>query len=1226
MVLVYLNSSKKLYFATAEYDEHGIKLLKGSRIDLSSERSSIKDNMRKLRHNQKIVDAEGVVLEDISFATPSAAAVFVLGYSENGNRCWKTADGKSIGELKLANVQPVKVPATHPVDPTVIKEAKIQNGQKVKTPFARLRSRILREIRRKKFLGDILINDEEYAILVDYIHHQLSSAYAQTLLQGSDVCIATGLVQVGIRFYDGNFWSHAADAFSVPELKKAYGLRTQVSNVFQSTLIKYGKPFTGVSETVQNILMHGFVSNYYADQYFDFLYAFYRLDLGRNINLMDTATIRALFDSIANSSSARTWMLREQVRDAIIANPIGCKIRLRRHLQLIDNFFWNENYRLHTNNRIYSLLQAWVDKNNRFETERAETGIHRRGKKAFSKPHFLANYQQETFQLYLPAQLLPRDMQTEVTTQISVGNYTKAISADIVETVTAYRTEPVTISIPANYLLEEVSVSLVAGGDTVIRKFQIPAENVRFFDEEGYSENLSGLKNGVYFAYTKPQVQLSSTAIVDHRMLGALQQWYLDLQDGDLIQLPSGTAVFVGRTNTEGILGRGRLNTARAIYPDNPQESLPIYAVMPEVVIRAPLEKSDGILLVVNGTRHRVSAENAQRFSYDDGTTDVGYSIRLAQVVPIVNGRYDIHIDVPNGAKRWYSFLLMVELKVAFDGAPYIFEPRGSVALTCSETVTALDANCERSGKGQFDFEIQADQRELSFRIDLPDAPVLKTRVPALFWRYDDGAWHWEQSEELWHKELPGIIEIVAPCEKAVLHIDDLQDEETELEQKPIVGEKRADREGLVFDTTRLKTYLEADQALRTLYLDMDEVTKRFVQIVTRSTVVQCTAYGHFETRQISVKALVIGKADYYVDVSLGNNIVAEKAPLVDGDCLLDIPEGLSTGEYEIELFEGEQDDFGFGDSYKSLGIYRQKLVNPYDMRGANLELVQLHREDGKKSPLLMTFTAVDLQYISGKNTNFYGAQMIVSEKEKPVATYPVIVEFIDYSTPDRARLYFDDDGEDTEFLYDAVRRIIVKQEDEGISRAEKYRRFEVLYGDDVFEVRFTERIPANVTVLPDHIPTWSSQGKGASIIRGVTWKQHDVQSGRQMPIQTRHPVGFRESQKAKPFVPTAQSQHCTADSGIVVIHDATAAPTVAEADDIYKPVPVETAASVHAIKESGLPPLIYNKCKKAGLNTLESVAHLYASKGMKGISNINGCSKSDAEKIVFCLRQYNLI
>ena len=1285
MARVYMISPKGEYYVTAEYAAPDIVILKGSRIDMTPRNDIIRPSVKSLRSNRNLVDTGGVVLEDVSFTSVSAATMFVLGCNENVYRCWKAEDGKPISGENQNSAKPAELPC---VASAVTQEVKIAGRKRANSPFTRLRSRILREIKRKKFLGDIPINDEEYAILVDYIHRLLTANHGRTLQDAPDVCVAVGLVQVGIRFYDGNYWSPAADAFSVPDLKKPCGLRTQLGSIFQNTLVKYAKAFTNANETVQNILMHGFVSNYYADQYFDFLYAFYRLDLGRNISQMDTAAIRALFDSIAHSASARIYMIRGHVHDAVIANPIGSKIRLRRHLRLIDNFFWNENYRLHTNNRIYALLQDWVDKNNRFESERKETGIHRRGKKAFSSPHFRTDYQQGTFRLYLPAQLLPRDLQTHITIHISIGDYRNKIPADIVEIVTAYRTEPVEILVPAKNLLEEVSVCLVAGEDTVIRKFTIPAEDVRFFDEEGYSENPSSLKNGAYFAYTKPQMQLISAALVGSRILGVLQQWYLDLECGDFIQLPNGTAVFVGKANTEGPLGRGRLNAVQAAYPETPQDVLPVYTAMPEIVIRSSLEKADGILLAINGVRHRVSEENGRRFSYDDGTKDVGFHVRLAQVAPITDGRYDIHIDIPNGSKRWYSFLLLQNLEIMFDGAPYIFEPRGSLTLRCSESVTALDSNCKNIGNGQFDFEIQANQRDLRLRVDLPNSPVLKIRIPALFWRYDDGEWNWEQPEELWHKELPGLIEIVAPCEKAALHIDDLQDEESDLEQKPIAGEKRAVRDGFVFDTTRLKTYLEAGPTLRTIYLDMDQLTKRFVQIVTRSTVVQCTAYGHFETRQIAIKALVIGKANYYVDVSLGEHIVAEKAPLVDSVCLLDIPDGLSSGEYEIELFESEQDNFGFGEAYESLGVYHQKLANPYDMRGTNLELVQLHRENDKKSPLLMIFTVAQLQSIPGRN-NFYNGQMIVAEKGRSIAAYPVIVEFIDYSMPDRVRLYFDDEGEDTQFLYDAVRRIIVKQEDSGISRGERYRRFEVLYDNDIFEVRLTEKIPPHTPNLPDHIPTWSSQGKGADVLRGlVRNKFNPVAAGRSGSIQqcwekivfksefcgdSRVPRWMAVQLSRKGIYTYAQALQslksrrsnlfrglrqadaaCLAEIMLEIdpscaallpdsirlpqsaqmpdtplkqekVSDALRAPSSVAVLDEKPPVPEEVRVC-HQITEVGIPPLIYNKLKKVGIHTLEDVGILYQQKGMKGICNINGCTKKEAEKIVFCLRQYNLI
>ncbi len=1086
MVRIFLNSSKGKYHASGEYSAPNVVVLRGSKINMAPPANMIiRPSIQALRQNRTLVHEDGTVLYDISFDTLAKATMFVLGCSDDGLRCWKTEDGVSVGQIGKTIPTPGRTQSKRAPSFT---EAPLPTKERGKTPFKRLRTKILREIRRKKFLGDIPISDDEYALLINYCRDLLVSRSVETRLKHTDVCLTLGLVHVGIRYYDSNYWRHAARELNAPDLATATRLRSKVSECISNTLEKYGKDTAGKNETVQTILMHGYISNHYADQYFDFLYAFYRLDLGRNIALMDSDSISALFDSIADDTSARRYMLREQVKDAILANRHGSKLRLRKHLRLIDNYFWNENYRLRSNNRIYTLLQEWVEKNNRFEKERRETGIHHRGKKAFSKPHFVANYQQASFRLYIPAQLLPRDMQAEVQIKITMGDFVHALPAEIVETVTSYRTEPVDIPVPAHCLLEAVSVSLIAANQTVIRTFSIPAEDVRFFDEEGYSESFTGLSKGIYFAYTKPKTQFSCAAVEGHQIIGCLKQWYLDLEDGDIIRLPNSTAVFVGQKAINGLLERGKVAGAQVLYSDS-STRLSVYRTMPELVIRAPKEKSVGILLRINGTRHKVNEANALPFSFNDGTTDVGYYINLDAFGKPLDGKYEINIDIPNGGNRWYSFVLLHNLEVEFDGAPYIFEPRGSVTISCSTQILACSAGCQSKGSNQFDFEIDPEEMKLQFQIGFAEAhATLEIGIPALFWRYDYGSWNCDQPEELWHTELPSCIEIVAPCEKVVLHIDDLEDEDSDVEQKPVVGERRADSVGFILDTTRLKTYLAADQTLRTLYLDMDQLTKRFVQIVTRSTVAQCMAIAHYQENAIEVRASIIGKAAYYADISFKGNLLVEKKSLTDMACCVQVPDGLRSGEYEIELFEDVADEFGFGDDYRSLGVYTQTLVNPYDMRGRTIELVQIYRETGRKAPLLMRFVATDLQYVEGRDHSFYSSKMVIFEKGIPVAAYPAIVEFFDYNTLDRVRLFFDDDGEDTTFLYDAVRKIIVKEEDTGIRRSEQYRRFEMLFEEDVYEVRFVAEsltIPAH---LPDRIPTWTSQGKGRDVMKYTLW------------------------------------------------------------------------------------------------------------------------------------------
>ena len=76
----------------------GFVVLKGSHIAPDED-----DNIPaaiKERRKQRKVDAEGVLLEDELFSSPSYAAIFVIGKSENGLTRWKTAEGKSLKDLE----------------------------------------------------------------------------------------------------------------------------------------------------------------------------------------------------------------------------------------------------------------------------------------------------------------------------------------------------------------------------------------------------------------------------------------------------------------------------------------------------------------------------------------------------------------------------------------------------------------------------------------------------------------------------------------------------------------------------------------------------------------------------------------------------------------------------------------------------------------------------------------------------------------------------------------------------------------------------------------------------------------------------------------------------------------------------------------------------------------------------------------------------------------------
>jgi hypothetical protein len=85
--------------ATGRRTGEGFVVFKGSAV-ASVLQKSCPENVIKLREKNKAkIGSDHVLLEDILFSSPSAAAAFVGGSSLSRNELWKTADGVSLKNL-----------------------------------------------------------------------------------------------------------------------------------------------------------------------------------------------------------------------------------------------------------------------------------------------------------------------------------------------------------------------------------------------------------------------------------------------------------------------------------------------------------------------------------------------------------------------------------------------------------------------------------------------------------------------------------------------------------------------------------------------------------------------------------------------------------------------------------------------------------------------------------------------------------------------------------------------------------------------------------------------------------------------------------------------------------------------------------------------------------------------------------------------------------------------
>lgn len=77
----------------------GFVLLKGSKISSEISSNSGEAILAQREKYKKDIDENNVVISDILFKSPSAAAKFVSGNSVSGMLSWKTKEGKTLGEI-----------------------------------------------------------------------------------------------------------------------------------------------------------------------------------------------------------------------------------------------------------------------------------------------------------------------------------------------------------------------------------------------------------------------------------------------------------------------------------------------------------------------------------------------------------------------------------------------------------------------------------------------------------------------------------------------------------------------------------------------------------------------------------------------------------------------------------------------------------------------------------------------------------------------------------------------------------------------------------------------------------------------------------------------------------------------------------------------------------------------------------------------------------------------
>ena len=268
-----------------------------------------------------------------------------------------------------------------------------------------LNTKINRQFKTCRYIGDIVISEDEYIILKAYLR-SICRKYLNTSERYITSSIfAVALVQIGIHKYDGRFWPHVEREIGM-ELPGSY--QKWIGRSFYKTLEKYNKYKVAENEMMNNILLHCFITNYYASDLFYFLFAYYQIDLERDLTSNSKEMRDYLMQSMASGeNTARAYKIKKHTSDAVAFNTRGCKIRVGKILRFMDNALFYGLFPRTSQNRIAQLFCKWADESKKFDqAKKAIAGLTKRGEKRYSSPYLRYNGSQNRFELVLPPQYI----------------------------------------------------------------------------------------------------------------------------------------------------------------------------------------------------------------------------------------------------------------------------------------------------------------------------------------------------------------------------------------------------------------------------------------------------------------------------------------------------------------------------------------------------------------------------------------------------------------------------------------------------------------------------------------------------------------------------------------------------------------------------------------------------------------------------------------------------
>lgn len=912
-----------------------------------------------------------------------------------------------------------------------------------------LRKYILEQFYVQPLLGSIDISRTEFEyVLMPWFKKRVQYVlYGTNALGGIDPVFCVCLVQIAMRdSKHGEFWNHVANRLGYS--KPTQTMTSRFGEIFIKTMKAHKKIVFDSGEKVASILMHCFVCDHHIPKLFDFLYAYYELDLYRHLELADVKALRDVM--VSGKYYTRKQLILQQTEDVLKHLPELAIERFERYLTWIDKAYFDEKYQLESVGRFAEAFRKWRDNHPDFCMGRNEKGMaSRKGQKMFSSPQLCLNLKDGRFSVVFPRQKIPFECD-EAHWEI-VTNSIKYVECEITEAITSNLTEETWSSFASADLLGRIQFRLVSGSN-VLRTFEIEQDCCRAFSDDGSLIKNKHLEAGTVYCFTRKDEQLITEATCTQQQT---DDWLLScysFETGMTIDFPDGTFAIVGGEIGEGICGSVPVSGAM-IYDEN-RQPIPVYGRMPMLMLKTTQDKFLSGRMSLNGKYYSLENLSYRKVELGDRSGEDGYLITIPEKQHFI---YDVSIDIAaENDVRKYCFAYIDGFSFRFENSgeplPYLFAPRGSVTIFGNILLHGHDME-KHPRKNEFGFVLNAERQVLVFDV-LNQNASLELEIPVVSYRFDQNEWRVQAPGEMWHTELPEKIEFRIPGKRLELSVD----ADADLRKQSVVYSRAQNKETIICDLMLIRSWLGREMFRHDIDLTIDGNRRHFAAVYARSAIFSARLEADYENNVLRGVFDIVGKSRYVVSLFHGDKIVAEQIAIENGEIIVELPDDV--GLYKAVVYEVEEDEFGFGEQLYKIGEAECELIDPGNIEGKTFYIKSLLTLKHQEVGLPIAHKRYWVRVLARRKNEEckYNGEMRIVDMWGARPPIPVAVTIRKKTLIDRVQITFLDLQGEHPFLYDYLNKTIIQNENMALHKMEKHRRYEMLDYGDLFSVVYMKK------------------------------------------------------------------------------------------------------------------------------------------------------------------------